>query len=206
MSTFNCSACGKTWPTNYCPECARTIDRTQNEVPPRPGIAKPPVQKNNPPVLMTASVPPPLPAGAHGSSAARPTVVTLYRGWCGLCLILYVFMTVYSVRIFIGKEAPRLGLIAHMASEDDPALRAQLLAEEHTNSMIGIGLGLFGTVLFATGLLYCPREPWAWGWGFFAITFSVFPLCCNIVGAIPLLIYWLKPEVKLCFGIRQPFK
>src|ERR1035441_1986281 len=28
MTMFTCSTCGKEWPENYCPECARTIDCT----------------------------------------------------------------------------------------------------------------------------------------------------------------------------------
>ena len=27
METIKCPSCGKLWPENYCPECARTIDR-----------------------------------------------------------------------------------------------------------------------------------------------------------------------------------
>src|ERR1019366_5472280 len=29
MTMFTCSTCGKKWPENYCPECARTIDRSR---------------------------------------------------------------------------------------------------------------------------------------------------------------------------------
>ena len=28
MRTFTCAACGREWPGNYCPECAKTIERT----------------------------------------------------------------------------------------------------------------------------------------------------------------------------------
>ncbi len=35
MTTFTCSTCGKEWPENYCPECARTIDRSRAA--PEPG-------------------------------------------------------------------------------------------------------------------------------------------------------------------------
>jgi hypothetical protein len=35
MTMFTCSTCGKKWPENYCPECARTIDRSRTA--PEPG-------------------------------------------------------------------------------------------------------------------------------------------------------------------------
>src|ERR1039458_6087190 len=35
MTMFTCSTCGKKWPQNYCPECARTIDRSRTA--PEPG-------------------------------------------------------------------------------------------------------------------------------------------------------------------------
>src|SRR5262245_53909565 len=33
MQTVACPTCGRSWPENYCPRCARTIDRTAVPVP-----------------------------------------------------------------------------------------------------------------------------------------------------------------------------
>ena len=39
---FTCSTCGKSWPENYCPECARTIERKPPSLPSAPSPQKPP--------------------------------------------------------------------------------------------------------------------------------------------------------------------
>ena len=51
-------------------------------------------------------------------------------------------------------------------------------------------------------MAYCPRAQWAWVWGIVAVIVSVFPLCVSLGGAIPLLIYWLKPETKRYFRMK----
>ena len=128
----------------------------------------------------------------------RPTVVVLYRIWCGLILILYLALAVHEALVLAGKVEPGLGPIANLISSDDPALRKQLVDEERANSIIGLGLALIGSALFALGV-FSPRAPWAWGVGIAAIIVSIFPLCVSLAGAIPLLIFWFKPETKRYF-------
>jgi len=86
----------------------------------------------------------------------------------------------------------------NLLSSDDPKLRAQLLEEERANSVIGLGLALAGSALFATGM-FSPRARWAWGVGIAAIIVSAVPLCISLAGAIPLLVFWCKPETKRYF-------
>ena len=40
MQTFTCPNCGRGWSENYCPECARTIDRSLNAEPVKQPQAK----------------------------------------------------------------------------------------------------------------------------------------------------------------------
>ena len=197
---FTCSTCGKAWPENYCPECAHTIERTRVQPPPLEAAPKPvtsqtvtalnAVSRPGPPIA--SPIPPPLP---------RPTVVTLYRIWCGLMLIVYLALAAHEALVFAGKVQPGLGPIMNLASSDDPKLRAQLLEEERANSIIGLGLALAGSALFTTGL-FSPRARWAWGVGIAAIIVSIVPLCISLAGAVPLLIFWFKPETRRYFRGR----
>lgn len=194
---FTCPSCGAEWPDNYCPACARTIDRSAMpppETPPR-GRDRPAA---TPLPVFAQPAPPPLPTPAR---PARPTVVALYRAWCGLILIVYAAFGIRDALILAGKAAPELGPIAELLSHDDPKMHEQLLAEERQNSVIGLAIACVGTVLFGTGLAYCPRAPWAWVWGIVAISVSIFPLCISLAAVVPFLIFWLKPETKRHFGL-----
>jgi hypothetical protein len=144
------------------------------------------------------SVPPAVPQIVQ----TRPLVVLLYRIWCGLILIVYLAFGIQEGMVLAGKMPPRLGPIADLLSHDDPTLHGQLLQEERENSIIGLAIAIIGVGLFGTGLFFCPRASWAWVWGIVAIIVSVFPLCISLAGAIPLLIFWLKPATKQYF--RQP--
>src|ERR1700744_1001283 len=193
MPTFTCSTCGKTWTENYCPECAHTIDRAW--IPPlASAIAKKP-SPPSPDHPITAVLrprpftPPPIPEYAH---IPRPKVVTLYRVWCALILIAYVFFGISELFTLTGKSEPTLGPIDKMIVESDPSQRVHLMAEAREDSIYGLVLALGGIVLFGAGACFCPRKPWAWIWGMVAIIISVFPLCLTIAGAIPLFIFWIK--------------
>ena len=193
---FTCPSCGAQWPDNYCPACARTIDRSA--LPPPESPPRPSDQPAAPPLPVFARpAPPPLPP----DRPPRPTVVVLYRAWCGLILLVYAALGIHDALILAGKAAPGLGPIAEFLSSDDPKMRAQLLEEERQNSVIGIAIAFVGTVLFGTGMAYCPRAPWAWVWGIVALAVSIFPLCISLAGVIPFLIFWLKPETKRYFGL-----
>jgi len=105
---FTCSTCGKAWPENYCPECAHTIERTQVqssslEVPPKPAISQTmralnAVSRPGPPTA--PPIPPPLP---------RPTVVSLYRIWCGLMLIVYLALGTHEALVSQARSSQGLG-------------------------------------------------------------------------------------------------
>jgi hypothetical protein len=205
METLTCLTCGKAWPDNYCPECAHTIDPSRTELPPK--VAAP---AGDPLTLQAlrslsqpvAQLPPAVPPLLPGADGARPTVVTLYRIWCGLILIVYVALGINEALVLAGKATPRLGPITEFFSNDDPKLHAKLLEEERQNSIVGLALALIGATIFAVGMVYCPRAQWAWVWGIVAVIVSVFPLCVSLGGAIPLLIYWLKPETKRYFRMK----
>ena len=55
-----------------------------------------------------------------------------------------------------------------------------------------VGLGL--AVLFLVGA-FVPRRPWGWIYSVILIGLGL-TSCCLLPATIPLLIYWIKPEVK----------
>jgi hypothetical protein len=113
--------------------------------------------------------------------------------------IAYILIGVYEAAVFAGKIEPRLSKLSEIASADDPALRARLIAEKRNNSPIGVGMALILTTVMLVGL-FCPRSPWSWGYGFAPMCVSLFPFCLTIVGVIPLLVFWLKADTKLYFS------
>jgi hypothetical protein len=201
MKEFTCSTCGKVWPENYCPECARTIDRTLTGPPPADAPVKAEPSQTLWALNMVSKPLPPKPVASAPANPPRPAVVPLYRIWCGLILMVYVAIAMHEGLILAGKEPPELGLLADVASRDDPKLRGQLLAEERENSIIGVGLAAAGSALFLLGM-FSPRTSWAWVLGCVAIVVSIVPLCVSVAVAVPLLVFWLKPETRQYFGRR----
>lgn len=59
-------------------------------------------------------------------------------------------------------------------------------------------LGLVLLVVFGIGL-FLPRRPWGWIYGIVLLGLGM-TSCCTLPAAIPLLIAWLKPEMKARFN------
>ena len=59
-------------------------------------------------------------------------------------------------------------------------------------------LGLAFLVVYGVGL-FLPRRPWAWIYGIVLIGIGM-TSCCTLPATIPLIIAWLKPEMKARFN------
>jgi hypothetical protein len=152
---------------------------------------------------MTGEVPPPLPPIIASppliSECRRPKVLTFYRVWCALFVVLYVAFGVRSILIAHGTLEPNFGLLEDYVSKHNPDLRSAWVAEKRADAP---SLAAF---VFAIALLYLaaaliPRKPWAWVFGIVTLATTVFPFIITVAGMLPLLIYWLSPEVKRYFG------
>lgn len=75
-----------------------------------------------------------------------------------------------------------------------PQEREELLV---TGVVYGL-LGLVFTVVYAIAL-FLPRRSWNWIVGIVFIGFGMMS-CCTIPAAVPLLIFWIKPETRAFFG------
>lgn len=139
--------------------------------------------------------PPPIPG-------PRPGVVTAYRWWCLLFVLVWAGMSAYSVGIVRGAIAPPLGLIEGAVVSGNLDAQARLIAEKRSDSvgvavLAGLGAGFY---LFAA---LVPRKPWGWVVGVVAISATVLPFIITAAGMVPLLVNWCRPPAKAYFG-RYP--
>jgi hypothetical protein len=122
-----------------------------------------------------------------------PAVVKWYRLYCGALAFVYLVLVVL---FFVGWF--------YLAAKgfDDPAFRRQLEGMPEWFWLIYLGF-LFGICLFLAGVyiaaFFLPRKPWVWIYHMILICIGFTSACC-LPAAIPLFIYWLKPETKAYFG------
>ena len=120
----------------------------------------------------TLSVPP-----SANLPLAKPSVILCYNCYLGFLAFLFLFVIGVGIFFFMGP----LG-------EDDldgmpPAL------------MGGIYVGMGIALLIPTFLgFFLPRKRWVWVYHLVLICIGM--TGCTVVFSIPLLIFWLKPEVK----------
>jgi MFS family permease len=120
--------------------------------------------------------------------APTPGVVTWFRVYCGALSLVYLALLVAGIAfLFFGAFAGHLP-----DSEEVP--RALLIAY----GLVVIVLGAVFAAAFAAGA-FLPPKPWVWIYGLVLIAFGFTSACC-LPFCIALLIFWLKPEVKVHFG------
>ena len=113
----------------------------------------------------------------------KPAVWTWYVVYCIAMALLYLGVTVLGVFLLILPEDA-------VKIQDMETVKIQAIA------CIIVGIPLFFLYLIAP---FLPKKPWAWIYGIVMIAFSLTSCCCMVAG-IPLLIYWIKPDVKRFFG------
>ena len=104
----------------------------------------------------------------------RPPVWTWYVVYCVAMALMYLLCAGLGI------------LIAFVAEPDAP--------EDRIMGFILLAMGLVLFLLFAAGPLL-PRSRLSWIWGFVTIGIGL-TSCCTMPFSIPLLIFWLKPELK----------
>ncbi len=117
-----------------------------------------------------------------------PSVLKWFKVYCGFLVLIYIFTTLVAVAgFFIPPEELNRG-----SSEGPPTWLFYLI----------VALMLLASLIFA-GLFSAPfflkPKPWVWVLDLVLICIG-FLSCATIPAAIPLLIYWMKPETKAYFG------
>lgn len=105
-----------------------------------------------------------------------------YRVYCGAMAAMYLLCIVGGVLMLVADE--------ETFGSDTAQMR-----------FTGIALALFSApamAAFALGL-FLPRKPWTWTYGLVLICLGMTSVCC-LPACIPLLIAWIKEDVKAAFG------
>jgi hypothetical protein len=112
---------------------------------------------------------------------------------------VWIWFIVYCCLVaLVGAFYVLIGVIAIVSPSTDPNVSRE-------SSLIGglffvIFYGLIGAVFGAAPFL--PKQPWVWIYDLVLICLSL-PVCCCTPFAIPLLIFWLKPETKAFFNMQS---
>ena len=112
---------------------------------------------------------------------ATPPVYKWFVVYCILMALLYLTTAVLGV-VFLFIEADR-----------------DMSAEEA--KIMGVVFLILGLVFFVAYALppFLPRQSWVWVFGLVLICLGLSSACC-LPACIPLLIFWLKPEMKTFYG------
>lgn len=116
------------------------------------------------------------------SEPQKPAVWNWYVAYCMAMALLYLFCIAAGFFVLVSNEA----------RSEREAMEARIMGA------IFIGAGLALLIPFAAGPLL-PRRRWAWVVGLILICIGLTSACC-LPAAIPLLIWWLKPETKAYYN------
>jgi hypothetical protein len=120
-------------------------------------------------------------AGPTMSDPQAPPVWKWYVAYCAAMAFMYLVVVIMGV-VFLALPA---------GSDMNPQ-------EAWFIGLVCIGLGTLCLVPYAAAP-FLPRRRWAWVVGVVLIGIGMTSMCC-LPAAIPLLIFWLKPESKAFFG------
>ena len=129
------------------------------------------------------AVVPPLPSACPTS---EPTALSWYRAYLGAMTAIYLACVVGGVLLLRFREE-----IADWPPKDEP----------WTILGYGVVLLVVGAVCLAACVagFFLPRRPWAWIAHLVLISIGL-TSCCTIPASVPLLVAWLKPDVRAWFG------
>lgn len=114
-------------------------------------------------------------------NATTPPVFPWFVAYCIVMALLYLGLAVMGI-VFLFIEPDR-----------------DMSAEEAT--LMGALFIVLGLVFFApyAAAPFLPRTSWVWVLGLVLICLGLTSACC-LPACIPLLIHWLKPEMKAFYG------
>lgn len=182
MTEIKCPNCGNLNSTaeNYCLNCGTSILNLRPPVYAPPIQAAPP-QFNQPFQSYGFNVPQNFNA-AQFENPLGGKVFVWYRVFCGLIALVSL------VWVLMGVIA-----IANNGSRPTPK-------DQNDAILGGIMFLVYGLFYFIPYLLalFIPPKPKHWVFGIILIALAL--LSCFFPFAVPLLIYWVKPETKAYFG------
>ena len=118
------------------------------------------------------------------SQAVVPPVIRWFKVYSGFMAALYGLIAIIMAVVL---------LAGGLSGDED-------LAPMEKAIIFGILIVVFGGLfaLFAFAL-FAPRVPWVWIYDLVLIAIGL-TSCLTIPAALPLLLFWVKPEAKAYFG------
>ena len=107
----------------------------------------------------------------------------------------YKWFVVYCILMALVSLLTAAMGIVYMFTEPEPDMSAE---ESKIMGVVFLILGLLFFVPYAFAP-FLPRHSWVWVFGLVLICLGLTSTCCLPV-CIPLLIFWLKPEMKAFYG------
>ena len=117
-------------------------------------------------------------------NVATPPIYKWFVAYCSFMAVVYLGMAVMGIGLMFAEPD------RDMSAEEAKVMAALFLI---------LGLVFFVPYAFAP---FLPRQSWVWVLGLVLICIGLTSACCLPI-CIPLLIHWLKPEVKAFYG-RMP--
>ena len=118
------------------------------------------------------------------NASLNPPTPSVYKWFVAYCIFMALLYLVAAV----------MGMV-FLVVEPDP----EMSAAEAT--IMGSLFLILGVVFFAAYAVapFLPRKSWVWVYGLVLIAIGLTSLCC-LPACIPMLIFWVKPEMKHFYG------
>lgn len=115
---------------------------------------------------------------------ARPAVLGWFKVYCVVLCLVYLFFVGFSlIFFFVDPEELEMGPAEAM--------------------IMGVFFLVMGLVFFVASLLPLLLKPRPWVWIYDLVVICIgMTSACFLPICVPLLIFWIKPEVKAHFGRR----
>lgn len=126
----------------------------------------------------SAPPPPPVQPGSH-IPGWKPGVIVWYKVYVGFMILMFLLLAAAGGVLFAE--------VFPLTAEDLDGMPPKELG------ILYLALGVIFAIPYLVAL-FLPRKKWVWVYHMVMICLGM--TGCTIVASIPLLIFWLKPEVK----------
>lgn len=121
-----------------------------------------------------------------GLTSGEPQAPPVWKWYVAFCIVMAV--------MWLGLVILGLGFIS-----TGPPNTEMSPQEAKVMGLIFVGLGVALAAPYVAAP-FLPRRRWAWVVGIVLIVFSMSGTCC-LPAAVPLLVFWVRPENKAFFGV-----
>ena len=123
-----------------------------------------------------------------------PAVCWLLKAYCVGMLLLQSSITIFFARVLLDPAAHIKDEVAYQQNPDAAVAMTVFFC-------VVLSLIFSAPIPFLLATLFWPRRPSAWKVGLIGLVAGFFT-SCGWVGAVPLIVFWFKPEVKAFYALK----